>query len=461
MTKIKDNYKTQYSYRDFAYSILNRIETENAYVNILLDSVLKKNNIVKPESSILTELVYGILRQKRCLDWILNQFLKENNNPLPLRLQNIFRIGIYQILFMNSIPDYAAVNETVKLAVRNRFASRKNFINAVLRNIIRNKSNITYPDAHSDLIQYLGVKYSHPDWIIKIFLEQYGDEDTARLCEINNQPAPITIKINTLKISIDDYIRLLIRNNISYQLSPYVNDGLLLESSLAIRNLPGYTDGLFHIQDISSQLICRLVEPKPNEIILDLCAAPGGKTFTLAQQLNQTGQIIALDIHPGRLKLLHNTAMKLGLNNIQTYCHDATKNLSDIITKPVDKILIDAPCSGLGVLRRKPDARWNKSPENIPKLLELQNKLLYNSIHYLKNNGIVVYSTCTLNKEENENQIQLFLSHNPEFHRIPANKYLSKSAQKMVTKSGYLSTLPHRDNTDGIFGSCLQKGGKL
>ncbi len=443
--------------RDIAYFVLNKVELQDAYANLVLDNALRKQNISPEDTRLITEIVYGVIRQKRYLDWILRQFLLKKKRALPAHLENIFRIGIYQLFFLDSIPDYAAVNETILLAERHGFTTHKSFINAVLRNILRKKSTILLPDKRNDPLTHIAIKYSHPDWMVKLFLNQFDLENTIHLCESNNLPAPTHLKINTLKITLSEFTKLLHQQDIQTHPSPLLPDSLILDSHCPIRQLPGFKEGYFHVQDDASQLVCHVVHPEPCAIVLDLCAAPGGKAFYMAQVMKNKGEIIAIDLNEKRLRLLEETSEKMGISIIKSRAVDATGDLSPIIQGLADIILVDAPCSGLGVLRRKVDARWKKKEQDISNLVNLQRNLLQNAVQYLRPDGILVYSTCTLTKEENQLQIQSFLLEHPEMKLESVESYLPPLAKDTVTEEGYMFTLPFRDRTDGMFACRMRK----
>jgi 16S rRNA (cytosine967-C5)-methyltransferase len=357
---------------------------------------------------------------------------------------------------MDGIPEYAAVNETVNLAIGNGFFHQRNFINAILRNVIRSKKYLASDIPQTNSVEYSGIKYSHPDWIVELYSRQFGKENTQQLLEFNNTIAPLFLCINTLKIKLEEYFQLLNSKNIAYTVSPYSPAIITLQEHIPPREIPGYAEGYFYIQDLAAALIAMSISPRPGTKVLDACAAPGGKSLLMAMSMQNKGSLYALDIHVNRLTLLKENQERLGLDIIQIHKGDTSTGLVSSLPEKYDYILIDAPCSGLGVLRKKVDARWNKQPEDLPGLVGLQSLLLNNLALYLEKNGVLVYSTCTLNPQENQKQIIKFLSKNPQFEVESLRNILPISAHSSITPEGYLLTLPFRDHLDGMF-ACRMK----
>ncbi len=444
--------------RAWALNILNRQETTHSYINILLDSEFQK---IKSEPSVkafATELIYGIIRNKRYIDWIIDSLKKNPTASLPIPVVNLLRMGIYQILMMNSVPDFAAVNETVTLADKQGLQKHKGFINGMLRNVIRKRDSSDLTVRITDPAKRFGIQYSHPDWIVKIYMSVLGVKNAEKLLIANNQIPPTFIRVNTLKISTSAYMELLNKANILYAKSELISEAIELKQGISPRNLPGYQEGFFHVQDVAAQLIAYCLQPKPGSIVYDLCAAPGGKTFVLTQLMKDKGKIKAFDIHEGRLRMLSEQSHKLGCSIIKTYPLDLSGKIPESLYETADYILADVPCSGLGVLRRKLDARWAKNPSQIKELLKIQENILNNASLCLKPGGILVYSTCTYTIEENENQVKIFLSKHPEYQLESFKIIFPENIHHLVTESGYLKTLPFRDNIDGMFACRMKKG---
>ncbi|MCX7918609.1 MAG: 16S rRNA (cytosine(967)-C(5))-methyltransferase RsmB [bacterium] len=445
------------SARLIAYQVLLRVEQDKAYAGLALDSALAKSTLSNRDKRLVTELVYGTIRHQGTIDWLIGQYANKSDKWISLKLKLILRLGAYQLLYLNKIPEFAAVHETVKLAKQSGLTKFAGVVNAVLRRLAEHRDRIEYPDKTVDMVRYLSVKYSHPEWIIRIFLSQFGVSETEHLLAVNNQPAPITLRVNQLKCTVNQVEQLLTQANLDVVKHQYVSNALQISRlPRSIQDLPGYQEGYFTVQDPASILVADLVHPKPGQTIVDLCAAPGGKATRLAELMQNQGKLFAIDLHPKKAKLIEQTAVRLGLTNIKVIVADATR-LNEIISEPVDAVLVDAPCSGLGVLRRKVDSRWRKQPTTIPELVRLQERLLESAYQILKPGGVLVYSTCTLTKEENELQVSRFLQLHPDMHLGLAKGYLPSSAVELITKEGYYLALPHKHGTDGIFAARMIK----
>ncbi|MDI6784283.1 MAG: 16S rRNA (cytosine(967)-C(5))-methyltransferase RsmB [bacterium] len=445
------------SARELAYQLLLRIERDKSFAGLVVDKALDKTELSARDKRLVTELVYGTIRHQGTLDWVIAQFAKKQKKIISFKLNIILRLGIYQLLYLTKIPAFAATHEMVKIAKQTGLTRYSGFVNALLRRVAENRDRIQYPDKTKDIVKHLAVKYSHPEWMVRIFLDRFGAEETEQLCELNNQPASVILRVNRLKTSVEHLEQILLKKGIRVSRSDYAPEGLIIaQSNSSIRELPGYNEGSFAVQDTASMLVSHLVNPQPGQTVVDLCAAPGGKATHLAELMQNQGKLTAVDLHPGKAKLIDQTAHRLGISIIQVLVADGTK-LADKILEPVDAVLLDAPCSGLGVLRRKVDSRWRKEPESIPELVALQNKLLESAYSILKPGGVLVYSTCTLTRDENEPQIERFLALHPELRLENAKDFLPEPAKPMVTKEGYYFAVPHRYHTDGIFGVRMVK----
>jgi 16S rRNA (cytosine967-C5)-methyltransferase len=453
---IKQN-KPQVSARWVAYQALLRVDRDKAYAGLVLDTALNKSELSARDKRLVTELVYGTIRHQGTLDWLIAQYARKSNKWISARLKPILRLGAYQLLYLTKIPEFAAVHESVKLAKQAGLTKFTGLVNALLRRIAENRDRIQYPDKALDIVRYLSIKYSHPEWIVRIFLDRFGPDETEQLLVLNNQPAPLILRINQLKCSIDHFEQQLTRAKIQVVRNQYAPESLQINQMHgSIQELPGYHEGSFTVQDTASILVSYLVHPKPGQTVVDLCAAPGGKATHLAELMQNQGKLFAVELHPAKAKLIEQTASRLGLTNIQVIIADATR-LGTSIKEPVDAVLVDAPCSGLGVLRRKVDIRWKKQPDSIPELVKLQEQLLESAYRILKPGGILVYSTCTLTKEENELQVDRFLKSHPEMKLGLAKDYLPSPAQEMITEQGYYFALPQKHGTDGIFAARMIK----
>jgi 16S rRNA (cytosine967-C5)-methyltransferase len=436
--------------RATAVKILNRIERSDAYLDKVLDAELKTGDISGADKNLLVELVHGVMRWQGRLDWILNRYTHGNFPKSDINVKNTLRIALYQIMFLDRLPHYAAVNEAVEFVKRIRGEKIAGLVNAVLRNIIRSLSDIQYPDKTEDAAQYLSVFYSHPPWLVKRWLQRFPKDELERFLAANNEIPPLTLRINKLKTNPSEFLALLDRQQVTYQGSSFIDYFIKVRSLAGITQLDIFQQGFFSIQDESAALPVLLLDPKPGERIIDLCAAPGGKTTLIGELINNQGSVIAVDKYEHKLNLIQQSCERLGITSVETVTADS----STLEMAPVDKVLIDAPCSGLGVLRKKPDLRWKREPEDIAHLALLQKNLMENATRLVKPGGILVYSTCTTEPEENEFLVREFLGRHPEFQPDNASQFVNKS---VVTDDGFVQTLPHRDHIDGSFAARLRK----
>lgn len=413
--------------RFLAYKILLKIERDKAYSNIAVDAVLKNNDVVS--APFVCQIVYGVIERKITLDYILSQFLTQPLKKLNPQVLTILRMGVYQIKFMDKVPDSAAVNESVKLVKKVKCAFSSGLVNSVLRKASANE--IKYPESDNKIFD-LSIKYSCPVELVKHYINDYGVEDTEEFLKDSLGNAPIFLRVNTLKITTDELIKLLSRESINALKCEDIDNALMLTDGGAVFKTKAYSDGLFHVQDKASQICISKLDPKPNEIVFDMCASPGGKTFSMAEMMNNKGSIYSFDLYEHRVKLIADGAKRLGIDIVNANVGDASK-FNDMLPR-ADKILCDVPCSGLGVIRRKPEIRY-KDLEFVDNLYELQYNILNCSAKYLQQNGVLVYSTCSLNKKENEDICDKFLAENNEFEKV----------------EDYITLWPHKNGTDGFF----------
>jgi 16S rRNA (cytosine967-C5)-methyltransferase len=430
--------------RGTAIKVLNRIERTDSYLDKLLDSELKSNGIADVDKSLFAEIVHGVIRWQGRLDWVLNGFTHGNFAKSEVNVKNALRVALYQLFFLNQVPQYAAVNEAVEFIKRIRGEKLANFVNGVLRNIIRNIENIHYPKPEDDPVQYLAVYYSHPYWLVKRWVDRFGREEVEKLLPANNEVPNLTLRINKLKIAPGEFLGLLDAQSISYQGSALIDRFIKVRSLSGIAQMNIFQNGYFSIQDESAALPVLLLAPKPGERIIDLCAAPGGKTTFIAEMMENKGEILAVDKYETKLKMITTSCDRLGISIAKPMIGDAV----EIQIESADGVLVDVPCSGLGVLRKKPDIKWKRQPEDIPHLAKFQSKILANAATLVKPGGALVYSTCTTEPEENELVVQGFLKNHPEYTIDHASKFVNKA---VVREDGSIATFPHRDRIDGSF----------
>lgn len=437
------------SARQVAFEALLKIHKDGAYSNLVVDSMLKDNpDLDERDRAFVSNLVYGSLDRLILIDYNLSLYLNQPSKKLKPELHTILVLGAYQILFMDKVPNHAAVSESVQLAKVNKSAFAASLVNAVLRRVADN--GLRYPEMDEKSPEYLAIRYSCPEWLISLWIDSYGFDNALAIAERALDAPPVTVRVNTRKIETEELIWKLAEEGVVSERVPDMADTLLLSNTGAVDKLIAYKEGWFHAQDKASQLCCKALEPKENDVIFDMCSAPGGKTFTIAELMNNKGTIKAFDIYQSRVDLVRKGAQRLGLDCINATLSDAM--LYNENFGKADKILCDVPCSGLGIIRRKPEIRYKNNVE-LAQLPDIQYRILCNSVKYLKSNGRIVYSTCTLNPKENEDIVDKFLSEHPNFKKA---EYLT-DVPRYSEKDKYLTLMPHIHGTDGFFIAALEK----
>ncbi len=418
--------------RKIALKALCDVRVGGAYSNITLNKYFSENDLSAADKSLATALFYGVIDRTITLDYVLSQYIKTPLKKMNSQVLENLRIALYQIMFMDKIPDSAAVNEAVKLVKNSKQKHLSGFVNAVLRNILREGAKL--PDGND--VKSLSVRFSCPEWIIESFIADYGTYNAVELLEASLQAPSVILRVNTLKTNTDDLIAALLQENIIAKPS-ILENSLEIIGGIDVTKSNAYRNGLFHVQDIASQTIINILSPTKEERVLDICAAPGGKTFTMAQYMQNRGEIVACDLYEKRVELISRGAKRLGITNIKPLQNDATiKN--DELGK-FDVILCDVLCSGLGVIRRKPEIKY-KDISEYSDITVIQSKILENAVDYLNESGRILYSTCTLRRCENESVIQRFLDKYPMYEL----KYQR-------------TFMPHTDGSDGFYCALLQK----
>jgi 16S rRNA (cytosine967-C5)-methyltransferase len=365
-------------------------------------------------------------------------------------VKNTLRVTLYQILFLERIPHAAAVNEGVEFIKRIRGDKPAGLVNAVLRNIIRNIDGIRYPDPAEDQVQYLSVVFSHPYWIVKRWLRRFGFEETQKLLLANNERPGLSLRINKLKVEPGYFLTMLDQQQITYAGSSHIDYFVKVRTLSRIGQMELFRNGMFTIQDESAALPCLLLSPRPGERVIDLCAAPGGKTTNIAEMMKNEGEIFAMDKYEAKLNLIRASCERLGLRNVRLQ----VGNAETVEHAPVDRVILDVPCSGLGVLAKKPDVKWKRDISDILALTRVQARLLENAAKLVRPGGVLVYCTCTTEPEENQEVVKRFLDQHPEFRVENAAGFVSRD---LVTADGYVETFPHRHAMDGSFAVRLVK----
>jgi 16S rRNA (cytosine967-C5)-methyltransferase len=474
--------------RELAFTALWRVAATRAYADIVLDALFNERRPERADKALASELTYGVLRWQLLLDHRLAELVDRPLAKVERKVLLALRLGAYQLLLLDRVADAVAVNDTVSLAP----AKARGFVNAVLRKLATTRHALPPLDAIADPIERLSIAESHPRWMAAEWSDRLGPEAAAALCRANNQRPGLTLRVNALRTGREALIRLLAKDGIAAEPGRFSPLAIVLAKSESPRNLPGYDDGLFAIQDEASQLVPFILAPRPGELILDACAAPGTKSLQLMQLMNTHGRVIALDLHPARLQRMAPEAQRLGLKNITRIAGDATmpitfteensddaNNEKDRRADPgadpgadrgagaptrapllparfkdalFDRILVDAPCSGLGAIRHRPEIKWTRTPEDVAAMASLQSAILANVAHYLKPGGILVYSTCTFTLAENEAVIQSFLASSPFTQEDPAHDLPPplRSSLSPLIHSLTLRTWPHLTGTDGF-----------
>lgn len=438
--------------RSLAVRLLMRIEEEGAYANLLLQKNLDQLEDGR-DRQLTTLLVNGVAKHRLTLDYILRQQLRKPLSALPGEIKAILRVGAFQLLFLDKIPPAAAVYEAVEQA-KGKHANFSALVNGVLRQILRQGWDIAWPDRGREGVRYLAVRYSHPEWMVKRWLNRLGPEETEALCRINNEPPQTWIRTNTLKIGRAELMERLEARQIKVEIGERVRESLRIADFGAIDQLDEFRQGFFTIQDESSQLVGHVLDPRRGQTVLDGCSAPGGKTTHLAQLMENAGAIRAFDIHSHKLELVECQAERLGIDIIQSCLGDA-RELPGIDDRSMDRVLIDVPCSGLGVLRRKADMRWQKEEADLAALPVLQREILERAARAVKPGGELVYSTCTIEPEENFEVVKVFRQAHPEFKPVDilpvVAPFITGDIERNQAQKGMLQLYPQRHGTDGFF----------
>lgn len=437
------------SARELALNVLMDIYSNDAYSNVAIKRHLSEEKTSKQDENLVREIVYGVLENEIYINYILSKASKVKIKKIHPKILIILKMGIYQLMFMDRIPDSAAVNESVNLAKKHGHKGTIGFVNGVLRNINRNKDEFMKINVESKA-EYISIKYSHPKWMVDRWITEFGEGFTEDLCRINNSKPELNIRVNNLKTTKEKLKHILEDKDFIIREGRYAKDTIIIENPSRITELKEFKLGHFFIQDESSSLVGQIMNPKPNSTVLDICSAPGGKATHIAEIMGNRGKIISRDIHENKLELIHENVKRLGINIIETGVSDATKR-DETLVNSADYLLIDAPCSGFGLIRRKPEIKWNRKEKDIDDLNKIQYQILNNAKDYLKVGGILIYSTCTIENDENINMIQSFLDENENFKLVEIDDNLTNIDNIKTLKDGYLQLYSHINGTDGFF----------
>ena len=432
--------------RRIALDILCRVES-GAFANRLLDANRHRTRPI--DRPLLQELVLGTITWRFTLDHILSPYLRKPLEKSPPVLRNLLRLGVYQIRFLDRIPGYAAVSQTVGLAKDRLGDPMGRLVNAVLRGVQEARKTADVPDPQSDPVGYLATTTSHPNWLIRRWISRLGFDNAEKLCHANNRRVRLTIRVNSLRCTLSELTNSLSSEGIDTEPVEYLGGYLTVTETGSLFQTQSYQKGWFSVQNPGAGLVVQLLGVKPEERILDICSAPGGKATAISEALGLRGEVVAFDLRNTRLRMLKENLVRLGLTEIRVAAADGC-HLP--IRTTFDRVLVDAPCSALGILAMRPDVRWHREETDILKLAESQKILLENAANAVQKNGILVYSTCSLEPEENEHIIEGFLTQRSDFELEPASEFLHASVA-----GNYLQTTPHQHGCDGAFGTRLRR----
>ncbi len=443
------------SVRHLAVDILTQVELNHDFASPLLDKVLDDYQLTgNPDGRLLTHLVYGVLRLRGHLDWMIAKLYRGNFENLDKQLINILRISLFQLKFSERIPSFAVVDEAVKIA-NNVNPEKSGLINAILRNFLRRGSNISFPPLKKNSTQHISSFYSHPLWLVEEWIAIMGKQNTLALCAANNKIAPLTIRTNTLKISRNELIRELELQSFDVAPTNYSPHGIIInQGNIPIQKTNIFSKGLFRLQDEGAQCVSFLLNPSMNDSVLDVCAGSGGKTTHLAALMQDQGVIVAIDSNPQKNDALKNEAARMGITSVKTLTCDLSAGLPEDLRDSFDHVLIDAPCSGTGTLRRNPEIKWRIKQKDMDKLNSLQKSILANSSKAVKKGGRLIYCTCSLLSKENEHIINEFLK---SYKHFSLSEHSSSLNQSLIDRKLFFRTYPHIHNMDGFFAAVLRR----
>lgn len=442
--------------RAIALEILMEITQQQEYSHLVIRNALDKiQYLPKQERAFINRLVEGTVEYMIRIDYILNQYSNVKVNKMKPVIRNILRSGVYQLLFMDSVPDSAACNEAVKLAQKKGFYSLKGFVNGVLRNVSRERDNISYPDREKNLEEYLSVWYSMPQWIVKRWLNAYGSQITEQMLQEFLKDRPTTIRCQLYQVDQELTIQSLKKQNVTVEKAPYLPYAYYISNYSHLAGLKSFVMGRFVVQDISSMLVSEVAHPQKGDYIIDVCAAPGGKSLHAADKMQGYGHVDARDLTDYKVELMRENIQRVHAINVEASRKDATILDKNSIGK-ADIVLADVPCSGLGVMGKKTDIKYRVTEDRIQELAVLQKQILHNASSYVKPDGTLIYSTCTITAEENLDNVRWFTENYP-FELESIDPYICEELKNETTKEGYLQLLPGIHKTDGFFIARLKR----
>lgn len=448
--------------RDVALEVLVQVEKEHSYSNLQLNQALQGANLPRVDAGLATELVYGTIQRLNTIDGVLEQKVQRGLSKLKPWMRNLLRMTAYQLHYLDRIPAHAAINEAVTIAKRRGGQSMGGFANGVLRAIMR-EPNLWDIPAGSDLVSRIVWEHSHPAWLVSSWIDAYGEADTVAMCAANNRPPHGSVRVNALRTNREKLLADMKEEGLHAMPSSLSKDGIVAEGAGNLALSKWYRNGELSVQDESSMLVVEALRPEAGMRVLDCCAAPGGKTTHIAERMGNTGEVVANDVHAHKVTLIADQAERLGLTSVATLNVDASTLGRELPAGSFDAVLLDAPCTGFGVIRRKPDIKWAKRPEDVTSIASLQAELLDQAAQLVRPGGRLVYSTCTVERAENEDVVRRFLAYAAEAGwelddtwkaALPAE---TLAAALKRSPEGMLQVLPHDAESDGFFIACLKK----
>ena len=434
--------------RETAVRIFYEVHENGAYANVALAKALRRSKLSEQDRRFVTELVYGAVKAGGTLDWILRRYVKRPVRKIQPLVREILHLGLYQLFYLDKVPASAVCNTSVELAKGMGMKGLSGFVNGVLRTAVREPQRAAFPEGKGHATEGLALRSQHPEWLVRHWVRTFGFEAAEKICAFDNEQPILSVRANTLRTDREQLQQALAEAGAEVRCSDWAPEGLLITKHGALDELKPLQEGLCQVQDESSMLVAHVVDPQPGEFILDCCAAPGGKTTHMAALMQDRGRIVAGDIYDHKLQRIADNASRLGIHIIETQRLDA-REAGDYYEGMADRVLIDAPCSGLGVLRRKPDARWRKTQQEIEALPKLQLEILTRASRAVKPGGILVYSTCTIELSENQAVVSRFLEEHPEFELQTTGRFLPLPSIHRQAKMVQL--MPQVDGTDGFF----------
>lgn len=435
--------------RKVAINILERIINEGAYSNIILSNELNNSDLSDKDKALVTEIVYGTLRRLKTIDTIIASFVKDIS-IMDKKILNILRVAVYQMNYLDKVPSYAACNEAVEEAKEISDKDSK-LVNGILRNFVKKEGK--FDIVFRNKIDEIAFDLSFEPWMVRMFIKQYGEHEALEILEGLNNTPKMTVRVNSIKGDYEDVYEELEEAGYNIEEGCICPEAISIKGGKGIENNQAFVDGKITVQDESAMLISPLLDLEEGMKVLDLCCAPGGKTTHIGELLNNTGEVLGFDLHENKLELVKENYERLGITNIKLAQKDATK-LDAKLVSYADRVLLDVPCSGIGIIRKKPEIKWTKKRKDLKEIVEVQREILENAWEYLKTGGVMVYSTCTLNKEENEENIKWFLSKHKD--ASIEKVFIGKGANLCYNQMGTLTILPN-EYMDGFFVAKIKK----